>query len=216
MHQGDLNFVKHSNAALHLGDQAQRHSKQPSSCEVWLISAGSSGTHPRMVLHRILEGALKWMGPLLGCVFMRLHAQAQGHSKQPHAHNGGLARISAGSLKTHPRMVLHRILEGALKWMGPLLGCVFMRLRRKRWYFIFCRTMPPEMQIASDLTITCTSAALAQQSATWAERLLLLAVACCTLSLCWAMALDWLAAAAAHSAASSGDCATSPAAAAAA
>lgn len=38
---------------------------------------------------------------------------------------------------SHPRMVLHRILEGARKWMGPLLGLVFMRLRRKRRYFIF-------------------------------------------------------------------------------
>ena len=51
-------------------------------------------------------------------------------------------------------MVRQRIFEGALKWMGPFLGCVFMRLRRKRSYFIFCRTMPPDMQISSARTST--------------------------------------------------------------
>ena len=51
-------------------------------------------------------------------------------------------------------MVLHKILEGARKWMGPWEGFVFMRLRRNRRYFIFWRTSPPERHISSHLTTT--------------------------------------------------------------
>ena len=56
--------------------------------------------------------------------------------------------------QAHPRMVLQRILEGARKWIGPWEGLVFMRLRRKRRYFIFWRTRPPERQISSHRTTT--------------------------------------------------------------
>ena len=52
----------------------------------------------------------------------------------------------------YPRMVRQRILEGARKWIGPCDGLVFIRLRRKRRYFIFWRTRPPERQISSHLT----------------------------------------------------------------
>lgn len=45
--------------------------------------------------------------------------------------------------------------EGARKWKGPRVGLVFMRLRRKRSYFIFWRTRPPEMVISSARTTTC-------------------------------------------------------------
>lgn len=52
-------------------------------------------------------------------------------------------------------MVLHMILEGALKWIGPFEGFVFIRLFRKRSYFIRWRTSPPEMHTSSHRTITC-------------------------------------------------------------
>lgn len=55
---------------------------------------------------------------------------------------------------TDPRTVRQKILPGARKWMGPWEGLVFMRLRRKRKYFIFCLTSPPEMQISSHRTTT--------------------------------------------------------------
>ena len=42
--------------------------------------------------------------------------------------------------------------------MGPLRGLLFMRLRRKRSYFIFWRTRPPEMLISSHRTSTCAPA----------------------------------------------------------
>ena len=73
-----------------------------------------------------------------------------------------LAAESAGALAAkhcaaaHPLIVRARIFEGARKWMGPWLGCVFMRLRRNLSYFIFCRTSPPEMQISSHLTTACS------------------------------------------------------------
>lgn len=51
-------------------------------------------------------------------------------------------------------MVRQRILEGARKWIGPWEGLVFIRLRRKRWYFIFCLTNPPDRQISSHRTTT--------------------------------------------------------------
>lgn len=44
--------------------------------------------------------------------------------------------------------------EGARKWKGPLVGLVFIRFCRKRSYFIFWRTRPPEMVISSARTIT--------------------------------------------------------------
>ena len=56
---------------------------------------------------------------------------------------------------SHPLIVLHIILEGARKWMGPFLGCVFILFRRKRSYLAFCLTSPPEMTVSSHLTITC-------------------------------------------------------------
>lgn len=63
-------------------------------------------------------------------------------------------------------MVLQMIREGALKWMGPFLGCVFMRFLRNRSYFIFWRTSPPEMHTSSHLTITCDNANMCQ-NAVW-------------------------------------------------
>ena len=57
--------------------------------------------------------------------------------------------------KTHPRMVLHKILDGARKWIGPCDGCVFIRFLRNLSYFIFCLVRPPDMQISSVLTTTC-------------------------------------------------------------
>jgi len=56
--------------------------------------------------------------------------------------------------KTHPLMVRQRIFEGALKWIGPWEGLVFMRFLKNLKYFIFCLTNPPEMQISSHLTTT--------------------------------------------------------------
>jgi hypothetical protein len=46
--------------------------------------------------------------------------------------------------------------EGALKWKGPRVGLVFMPLRRKRSYLAFCRTSPPETEISSQRTSTCS------------------------------------------------------------
>ena len=40
--------------------------------------------------------------------------------------------------------------------MGPWDGCVFILFLRNRSYFIFCLVRPPDMQIASVLTTTCT------------------------------------------------------------
>lgn len=51
-------------------------------------------------------------------------------------------------------MVRQRIFEGALKWIGPWEGLVFMRFLKNLKYFIFCLTNPPEMQISSHLTTT--------------------------------------------------------------
>lgn len=56
--------------------------------------------------------------------------------------------------RAHPLMVLQIILEGARKWMGPFLGCVFIRFLKNRSYLAFCLTSPPEMHISSHLTIT--------------------------------------------------------------
>ncbi len=53
--------------------------------------------------------------------------------------------------------------DGARKWNGPFCGLEFIRLRRKRSYFIFCRTSPPEMVISSARTITCAAACLSRQ-----------------------------------------------------
>lgn len=66
----------------------------------------------------------------------QVSAQLQGWTAQ--AAGDGAARGEG-----HPRIVRHRMREGARKWMGPFLGAVSMRLRRKRSYFAFCRTSPP-------------------------------------------------------------------------
>ncbi len=58
-------------------------------------------------------------------------------------------------LVPHPRTVLQKMRDGARKWNGPRVGLVFMRLRRKRSYFIFWRTRPPEMVMSSQRTTTC-------------------------------------------------------------
>jgi hypothetical protein len=52
-------------------------------------------------------------------------------------------------------MVLHRIRAGARKWIGPLLGLVFILFLKNRKYFIFCLTRPPDKQISSHRTTTC-------------------------------------------------------------
>ena len=54
----------------------------------------------------------------------------------------------------YPLIVLHRMRAGALKWIGPLLGFVFMRFLKNLKYFIFCLTRPPDKQISSDRTTT--------------------------------------------------------------
>ena len=64
------------------------------------------------------------------------------------------AVAAQASSSSHPRTVLQKMREGARKWKGPLVGLVFMRLRRKRSYFIFCLTSPPEIVISSARTIT--------------------------------------------------------------
>jgi hypothetical protein len=58
---------------------------------------------------------------------------------------------------THPRMVLQRIRAGARKWIGPLLGLVFILFLRNLKYFIFCLTSPPDKHISSHRTTTCCS-----------------------------------------------------------
>ena len=54
----------------------------------------------------------------------------------------------------HPLTVLQKILDGARKWMGPFFGLEFILFLRKRSYFIFCRTRPPETVISSARTMT--------------------------------------------------------------
>lgn len=56
---------------------------------------------------------------------------------------------------TYPRMVLHKIRAGARKWIGPLLGLVFILFLKNLRYFIFWRTRPPDKQISSHRTTTC-------------------------------------------------------------
>lgn len=58
---------------------------------------------------------------------------------------------------THPRMVLQRIRAGARKWIGPLLGLVFILFLRNLKYFIFCLTSPPDKHISSHRTTTWCS-----------------------------------------------------------
>lgn len=60
--------------------------------------------------------------------------------------------------EAYPRIVRRRICAGARKWNWPLSGLVRVPLRRKRSYFIFCRTMPPEMLISSQRTTACDPA----------------------------------------------------------
>lgn len=60
-----------------------------------------------------------------------------------------LWRVTEQEWWSYPRIVLHRILAGERKWIGPCDGLVFILLRKKRKYFIFWRTRPPERQISS-------------------------------------------------------------------
>ena len=62
--------------------------------------------------------------------------------------------------QTYPLMVRQIILDGARKWMGPFLGCVFILFLKNRSYFAFCLTSPPDMQTSSHLTITCNNPSL--------------------------------------------------------
>ena len=78
------------------------------------------------------------------------------HQQLRHAAGSAGAAAAQRWAAAHPLMVRARIFEGARKWMGPWLGCVFMRFRRNLSYFIFCRTSPPEMQISSHLTTACS------------------------------------------------------------
>ena len=78
------------------------------------------------------------------------------HQQLRHAAGSAGAVAVQRKAAAHPLIVRARIFEGARKWMGPWLGCVFMRLRRNLSYFIFCRTSPPEMQISSHLTTACS------------------------------------------------------------
>ena len=62
-----------------------------------------------------------------------------------------LARnYSSNSSPKDPR----RCSEMDRKWIGPLVGFVFIRFRRKRKYFIFCLTKPLERHMSSHLTTT--------------------------------------------------------------
>eukprot|EP00963_Diacronema_lutheri_P003987 scaffold308_cov327-Pavlova_lutheri.AAC.20 len=54
-----------------------------------------------------------------------------------------------------PRTVLHSMREGDLKWKGPLEGLVKCLLSRKRWYFAFCLTIPPDIVMSSVRTAIC-------------------------------------------------------------
>ncbi len=66
-------------------------------------------------------------------------------------HDSGLGYVQDGA---HPLTVLQKILDGARKWMGPFFGLEFILFLRKRSYFIFCRTRPPETVISSARTMT--------------------------------------------------------------
>lgn len=69
-------------------------------------------------------------------------------------------RCCSRAAAAHPRTVLQKMREGALKCQGPaLLGLVLCLFCRKREYFILWRTRPPEMVISSARTTTCVPGA---------------------------------------------------------